>query len=97
MLERTVPRDGCKEAFIRNFVCLINDYGSIPKVPMLQAFRVFAEWDNYPAPEGNWAQQNAKRVMVALTNMLARIGGWVGYKGLYEEYTPRKLYEKLSK
>lgn len=60
MLERTVPRDGCKEAFFRNFVCLINDYGSIPKVPMLQAFRVFAEWDNYPAPEGNWARQNAR-------------------------------------
>jgi hypothetical protein len=97
VLERTVPRDGRKEAFFRNFVSLINDYGSIPKVPILQVFRVFAEWDNYPAPEAKLAREYGRGAVVALTNTLSKVAGWVGYRGMYEEYTPGELYERLSR
>lgn len=96
VLERTVPRDGRKEAFFRNFVCLVNDYGDIPRVPILQVFRVFAEWDNYPAPEGRWAREHARGVVVTLTNAMGSVAGLIGYKGMYEEYTPTDLYHKLK-
>lgn len=97
VLERTAPRDGRKEAFFRNFVCLVNDHGGIPRVPVLQAFRVFAEWDNYPAPEARWAREHARGAIVALTNTMGRVAGLLGYKGMYEEYTPRELYGRLKK
>lgn len=97
VLERTIPRDGCKEGFLRNFVCLVNDYGGIPRVPILQAFRVFSEWDNYPAPEAEWAREHARGAVVAITNVMGRLAGLFGYKGMYEEYTPDELYVKLNK
>jgi hypothetical protein len=95
VLDRTEPRDGHKEAFIRNLVCLVNDYGGIPSVPALQAFRVFTEWDNFPA--ALWAREHDRGMVVALTNVLGSVAGLVGYRGMYEEYTPGESYGRLKK
>lgn len=82
VLERTIRRDGSKEGFLRNFVSLINDYGgSIPQVPVLQVFRIFADWDNYPAPEGKFARECGRGLVVGLTKLVGGLAGLVGYGG----------------
>jgi hypothetical protein len=93
VLERTVPPDGRKEAFFRNFVCLINDYGAMP--PVLQVFKIFAEWDNYPIGEATW-MSHAKTPIVGLTKAVGWVAGVVGYRAMYKEYTPQDLYERLQ-
>jgi mannose-6-phosphate isomerase-like protein (cupin superfamily) len=88
VMERTIPRDGSKEGFLRNFVSLINDYGgSIPQVPVLQVSKIFADWDNYPAPEGKFARERGKGLVVGLTKLVGGLAGLVGYRGVYKEYT----------
>lgn len=93
VLERTVPADGRKEAFFRNFVCLINNYGDMP--PPLQAFKVFADWDNYPIGNAGWMGY-IRTPIVGLTKALGWVGGLAGYRSLYKEYTPQELYERLK-
>jgi hypothetical protein len=93
VLERTVPPDGHKEAFFRNFMSLINDYGDMP--PALQAFKIFADWDNYPIGEASW-MGHTRTPIVGLTKAVGWVAGIVGYRSMYREYTPRELYEKLQ-
>lgn len=93
VLERTTPLDGRKEAFFRNLMGLINDYGGIP--PPLQAFKIFAEWDNYPIGEAGWMGY-LRTPIVALTKFAGWVAGVVGYSALYKEYTPRELYARLQ-
>jgi hypothetical protein len=93
VMERTFPRDGRKEAFFRNFVCLINDYGTMP--PVLQVFKIFAELDNYPIGEAGWMIY-VRTPIVGLTKAVGWVAGLAGYRAMYKEYMPKDLYERLQ-
>lgn len=93
VLERTVPANGRKEAFFRNFVSLINDYKDFP--PPLQVFKIFADYDNYPIGAASWMKP-LRWPIIGLTHSLGSVAGWAGYKSMYTEYTPRELYARLQ-
>lgn len=93
VLERTAPADGMKEAFFRNLLGLVKDHGGLP--PPLQAFKLFADWDNYPIGEAEWMKY-MRTVIYILTKAAGWVGGVVGYSSMYKEYTPRELFDRLQ-
>lgn len=95
VFERTEPRDGRKQGFFRNFVSLCNDYGGLDKIPPLQVFKTFAEWDNYPIGNAAW-MASMRSAIVGITWAVGGIAGLCGYRAVYKEYMPPDLYEKLK-
>jgi hypothetical protein len=67
---------------------LFNDYGGAP--PVLQVFKIFADYDNYPMGPGSWMLAFRKPI-VYLTYVAGRIATAVGYRSRYKEYTPTQL------
>jgi quercetin dioxygenase-like cupin family protein len=88
---RYVPVSGAGDwlAKDRNIFSLFNDHNGAP--PPLQMMRIFADFDNYPIGPQWWMQLALGYPIQILVNLLGRAAGWIGYKSVYEEYTPEYL------
>lgn len=94
VLERTEPADGRKEAFFRNLLSLLIDYGGFP--PGLQVMKIFADYDNYPCGLGAWmGWRGVRGGIVRITKGAGWVAGLAGYSSMYQEYMPRGLYASL--
>ncbi|KAH9843625.1 uncharacterized protein C8Q71DRAFT_729325, partial [Rhodofomes roseus] len=88
--ERTDPNDGQKELFFRNLMSLVNDHKGLP--PVLQTFKIFSDYDNYPIREAQW-QLALRSLIVWMTSAMGFLATLAGYRSVYKEYTPRRLLE----
>lgn len=106
--EWTSPPDGQKEAFFRNIIGVLNDRdpsaGIIGNIKLLfSMFVVMEEHDTYPvfikgpAILGSRAQSAIRRgATYTIRGGLSLVGRLCGFKGTYEEYTPKTLLSELE-
>ncbi|KAI9850771.1 MAG: hypothetical protein M1838_005104 [Thelocarpon superellum] len=93
--EWTTPMDGQKEVFFRNLASVLlepNLDGTFGKPwLMLQLLVIFHGHDNYPVFVDGFAAYWITHVVLALAALLGLL---LGFKPIYEEYTPKPLADR---
>jgi hypothetical protein len=78
----------------RNIFGIVNDRSGNP--PLLQMFKIFADYDNYPIGPQAWIQR-LKVPIIYIVNGLGKLGTLAEYHSIYKEYTPQRLMGKAQK
>lgn len=98
--EFTDPSDGQKEIFFRNLNSVIGDskmfIGARGWLLSLQLFMIFNQMDNFPVLLSfEWLPLIGGSIETLFTHIVLMgsvvLGGLMGFKGVYEEYTPSRL------
>lgn len=94
--EWTDPADGQKEIFFRNLSSVLMEPPMQDARLTLQLFCIFWALDNYPvliparSRTVEWAVTHLALIMASV------VGRFLGVKGVYEEYTPKPLWDRWN-